>query len=170
MKYLPPPTMARRCVAIDAASPAVMSACSCVIDVISIGDLLTIGDPDVSCLVVSATRSARETAEIHFFFLLSCSFVYADFRCHVTYNLYIFGQRRHSFFFTLFPPPFKISNHVKIAQWCEPCYTETLSCQLSNEGDESEDKKVRGWPCELGQRERFKVPVFLSYTRRVVGD
>lgn len=74
------------------------------------------------------------------------------------------------FFFTLFPPPFKISDRVKIAQWRESRYTETLSCQLSIEGDESEDKKVRGWPCVLGQREGFKVPVFPSHTRRVVGD
>lgn len=158
--------MARRCVAIDAASPAVMSACGCVIDVISIGDLLTIGDPDVSCLAVSATRSARETVEIHFF-LLSCLRRFQMPRDLQSLHL---RSKTSLFFFTLFPPPFKISNHVKIAQWCEPCYTETLSCQLSNEGDESEDKKVRGWPCELGQRERFKVPVFLSYTRRVVGD
>lgn len=97
MKYLLPPTMAQRCVAIDAASLEVMSTCGCVIDVISIGDLLTIGDPDFSCLKVLATRSAKETGENHFFFCL----VYADFRCHMTYNLYIFGQRRHSFFYSL---------------------------------------------------------------------
>lgn len=45
-------------------------------------------------------------------------------------------------FFSLFPPPFKISNLLKIAQWSQSFYTETLSCQLSIAGDESEDKKV----------------------------
>lgn len=51
---------------------------------------------------------------------------------------------------------------VKIAQWYEPHKSETCSCQLSIEDDESEDKRCVWLAMQLGQRERFKASLFLS--------
>lgn len=107
----------------------------------------------------------------HFFCL-----VYGGFRCDFELDVSAsFASYSSHPFFSLFPPLFKTSNLVKIAQWSESFYTETLSCQLSTEGDESEDKKVRvrlavQARTEGGRGGGFKVPVFLSTRGAAVID